>query len=221
MATLIHPSSAPAVPPELEVFYPPPTDATYQEINTECFTPVENPAAGGNITFEVEKSTEDFTCLFSSYLTFGAYIATPDGKRITAAHNVGPVNNFADSVWSRVSVELGNQMVAAGDHYPYRAILNKVWNYGYDAKASHLQTSLLAKDTAGEMDALPNAKTNTGLTERTKRMVAGKTAYFRTHLDSDIFHSPYLIPYQQKIRIVLERSRPQFCLMAGATQVAA
>lgn len=57
---------------------------------------------------------------------------------------------------------------SSNNTYPYRAIIEKLLNYGHDAKISQLSSELCYKDTAGKMNAYKENGGNEGFNKRTQ-----------------------------------------------------
>jgi hypothetical protein len=209
-------------PIELSMYDVLPTDPTFQSMDDTPHRPNSIIDAGGAITFEIVANAEEMIKPSHFYLTFGVRILTHDGKPITKAHNVGPVNNFGHSVWSSIVVEWGGQPVSACIDYAIRAYITALFSYGVDATKSHQSCSLFEKDTAGHMDDVPGATNqNAGLKERTEYLSEGKIAYFRVKLDCEALNTEKLLHTMVSVRVTLHRANPAQCLMAGKQTVAA
>ena len=84
---------------------------------------------------------------------------------------VAPVNNWLDALWLKIDVTLnGTSLCSSSHHYPFRAYIETLANYGSDKKSGQLTTSLWYKDQAGTFDTIADAA-NTGYAAR-KALIA-------------------------------------------------
>ncbi|MCP3662908.1 MAG: hypothetical protein GY696_10490 [Gammaproteobacteria bacterium] len=61
---------------------------------------------------------------------------------------VGPINAIGKTFIKQVKLTLnGVEVFDSGDKYAYQAFMETELNYGYDARYSHLQSSLYSQDT--------------------------------------------------------------------------
>ena len=156
--------------------------------------------------------------------------------------NVAPVNNFLHSLFRQVDVYLnGKQVTPAMGTYAYRSYIETLLNYDVSAKESQFSSALYYKDTAGEMDSngsLPsteilNYKTaagsgssidasvkyyvtgtgNQGFAQRHKFITNGNQFVLSGPIFSDIFMIDRLLLNMMDLKVVLNRSTDDFCLM--------
>ena len=156
--------------------------------------------------------------------------------------NVAPVNNFLHSLFRQVDVYLnGKQVTPAMGTYAYRSYIETLLNYDVSAKQSQFSSALYYKDTAGEMDSngsLPsteilNYKTaagsgssidasvkyyvtgtgNQGFARRHKFITSGNQFVLSGPIFSDIFMTDRLLLNMVDLKVVLNRSTDDFCLM--------
>lgn len=226
----IHKESTLAVPADLELFRLPPTDPTHQETEEVPYRPTTSVAEGGNITFEVPGSAEEYIKLAHTGLTFGIQVTDAQGQPTIPyvagnpgrGHNFGPINAIGHSMFRKVTVHFGTQMVSSNGEYPYTAYTTMLLGYGQDAQKSHLTCALFDKDQAGRMDAMPHAANSNEALERRRVYLEGnKTCYFRIRLHCDVFNTHKLLPNMVGMRVELVRASPAFCLMAPSQNFAA
>ena len=157
--------------------------------------------------------------------------------------NVAPVNNFLHSLFRQVDVYLnGKQVTPAMGTYAYRSYIETLLNYDVSAKESQFSSALYYKDTAGEMDSngsLPatkvlNYKTaavppatsqnasvkysspgtgNQGFAKRNQFITNGNQFVLSGPIFSDIFMTDRLLLNMMDLKVVLNRSTDDFCLM--------
>ncbi|CAB3990567.1 uncharacterized transposon-derived [Paramuricea clavata] len=164
--------------------------------------------------------TEDYVDLARTILVVRAKVTKPDGTNLGAAEKVGVVNNFLHSLFKQVDVFLkGKQVTQATGTYAYRAYLETLLNYGPSAKDSQLTAALYYKDTAGKMDVadptVVGGNGNAGLRARYVFSKASGTVEMTVPIFSDIFMSERLLLSYVDLKVILNRSSDEFCLMAS------
>ena len=156
--------------------------------------------------------------------------------------NVAPVNNFLHSLFRQVDVYLnGKQVTPAMGTYAYRAYIETLLNYDVSAKESQFSSALYYKDTATKMNengALPQGvekitlkaaatglsgdKTlaiatggtgNQGFAKRHKFIQNGNQFVLSGPIFADIFMTDRLLLNMLDLKVVLNRSTDDFCLM--------
>ena len=134
------------------------------------------------------------------------------------------VNNFLHSLFKQVDVFLkGKQVTQATGTYAYRAYLETLLNYGPSAKDSQLTAALYYKDTAGKMDiadpTVAGGNGNAGLRARYVFSKTSGTVEMTGPIFSDIFMSERLLLSYVDLKVILNRSSDEFCLMASEDDV--
>ena len=113
----------------------------------------------------------------------------------------------------------GKQVTQATGTYAYRAYLETLLNYGPSAKDSQLTAALYYKDTAGKMDiadpTTAGAAGNAGLRARYVFRKTSGTVEMTGPIFSDIFMSERLLLSYVDLKVILNRSSDEFCLMAS------
>ena len=157
--------------------------------------------------------------------------------------NVAPVNNFLHSLFRQVDVYLnGKQVTPAMGTYAYRSYIETLLNYDVSAKKSQLSSALYYKDTPRKMDdkgGLPQTKTvtiqvkdpnggsdtaetatittagtgNQGFAKRSEFIQDSKKFTLSGPIFSDVFMGDRLLLNGMTLKIVLNRSSNDFCLM--------
>jgi hypothetical protein len=147
--------------------------------------------------------------------------------------SIGPANNFLHTLFKQVDVYMnGKQVTPAMGTYAYRAYLETLLNYNVSAKESQLTSALYYKDTPGHMDdagSLPSEKTitiaganqkimvpgsgNQGFAKRDQFILDGKLLTIDGPLFLDAFMSNRLLLDKVDIKLILNRSSNEFCLI--------
>ena len=112
------------------------------------------------------------------------------------------------------------QVSQSAGTYAYRAYIESLLSYGYQAKTSQLTAALYYKNTAGNMDR-PNpdhanaGETNYGLQKRAAFTDRGATVDMIGRIHSDIFFQYRYMMNEVNVKVRLVRNKDSFCLMSG------
>ncbi|XP_035205678.1 uncharacterized protein F54H12.2-like [Stegodyphus dumicola] len=201
---------------ELDLFSLPPTQTVIEKGQWVEFHPLANVSEGSPVEFNVSGSGDDYLDLSQTQLYVKVKILKNDGKPITAESKVGPVNLFLHSMFSQVDISLNERLVSTSNNtYPYRAMIEKLLNHGFDTKTSQLSSELFFKDTAGRMNVfdIQDTQPNEGFNQRAElfKLSASVDMIGRLHLD--MFHQERLLLNMVDMKIKLIRSKPEFCLL--------
>ena len=204
---------------ELELFSLPPTQTVIERGQWVEFHPLANVSDGGPVEFNISGSGEEYLDLSQTQLYVKVKIVGKDGKPLAEKDKVGPVNLFLHSMFSQVDISLNERLISSSNNtYPYRAMIEKLLNHGFDVKTSQLSSELFFKDTAGRMNVYDPAdpNPNEGFTKRADlfKLSAPVDMIGRLHLD--MFHQERLLLNMVDVKIKLIRSKPEFCLLAAA-----
>lgn len=145
----INSHKSPTIKTELDIFAVPPTQSSVESGSIQCYRPVSALTDSAPIDFIVPGSSEEYIDL--SHVTLHLFVKING----TPNQNVAPANNFLHSMFSQVDVFLNQRNVSPpSSHYHYRSYIEKLLNYGSEAKLTHLQTEMFYKDTGGQMDTI-------------------------------------------------------------------
>lgn len=204
---------SPTIKTELDLFAVPPTQSSVESGAIQCYRPVSALTANAPIEFIIPPSNEEYLDLAHTTLHVTVKI-----NRATNAQNVAPVNNFLHSMFSQVDVFLNQRNVSPpSTRYSYRSYIEKLLNYGHEAKNTHLQTDLWFKDTPGQMDRITveDQSSNQGYEARKKIAGDGNVFELYGHLHCDIFNQNKYLLNGVEVSIRLVKEKPEFCLMSG------
>jgi hypothetical protein len=198
---------------ELDLFTRPLTQISIDNVAYIDYPSKTSVKDDGPIEFSISGS-DAYVSLADSYLDIEAKILKSDGTALLATDKVGPTNQWFDSLFSRVDLELNNVLVSDSTNtYPYRAMFETLLHTGKDAQESQYTMSLFYKDTAGKMDVTDPAGLNEGLKKRAEFTQTSKTVQMRGRLHLDMFQQNKLLLNHVDIMLRLIRSEPQFALM--------
>lgn len=208
----LHHSSCECMKSELDLFSLPMTQTTVESSSCVEYKPVSSLSDQAPIEFLIAAAGEEYIDLAHTMIKMSVKLEKYD---TTKDVKVAPVNNFLHSIFSQVDVFFNQKLVTPSNTlYPYRAYIETLLNYGTDAKASHLTTSLWANDTAGKMDEEPSTNcANKGLKKRQEFTSGGKTVDLIGHLHIDVCNQERFLLNGVEIRVRLVRSKDSFCLM--------
>jgi hypothetical protein len=199
-----------------KLFSLPPTQTVIERGQWVEFHPLANVSEGSPVEFNVSGSGDDYLDLSQTQLYVKAKILKSDGKPITDEIKVGPVNLFLHSMFSQVDISLNERIISSSNNtYPYRAMIEKLLNHGYDTKTSQLSSELFFKDTAGRMNTfdVTDDNPNEGFNKRAEMFKLSASVDMIGRLHLDIFHQERLLLNMVDMKIKLIRSKPEFCLL--------
>lgn len=215
----VHSKSQESTKSEMDIFSVPPTQVSLEKGHWIDHQPVSSVSDAGPITF-VSPGTEDYVDLSKTILVVRAKVTKADSTDLDADTKVAPVTNFLHSLFKQVDVFLkGKQVTQATGTYAYRAYLETLLNYGPSAKKSQLTAALFYKDTAGKMDVadptLAGVHANHGLNARYEFSKTSGIIEMAGPIFSDVFFTERLLLSFVDLKVVLNRSSNEFCLMSS------
>jgi hypothetical protein len=216
MLQKIHGLSEEIMSPALELFTVPPTNLQIEKTWSQEYYPVAPLENARQIEVNVLGSTESYIDLSKTLLEIHAKIVNGDGTDLAAGVAVTPIPNFLHSLFSQVDVYLGNKLVSKSqDMYPYVAYIQNLLNNRNSVQNEQYDTELFIKDTAGYHDAQDNVA-NTGASKRRAYFAGSATVDMIGKLHSDLFESDRYLVSSLDMKVVLTRSKNEFCLFAAA-----
>ena len=215
----VHPNSIECTKSKLDLFSVPTTQVSLERGKWKDYEPVSSVADGGSISF-LSPGTEDYVDLSKTILVVCAKVTKVNGTNLDADMKVGPVNNFLHSLFKQVDVFLkGKQVTQATGTYAYCSYLETLLNYGPSAKQSQLTPSLFYKDTADKMDitdpTLAGAATNHSLKSGYEFSKESGIVEMAGPVFCDVFFSEQLLLSYVDLRVVMNPSSHEFCLMSS------
>ena len=98
---------------------------------------------------------------------------------------------------------------------PYRATIQTLLNYGFDADNSQLTTQLFIKDYYDSMNDCDPTGTNDGLVERTAYVKLSELFDLQGGIMHDLFQIKRYLLNQVDVKVKLYRATPVFCLSSA------
>lgn len=203
---------------ELDLYNNVPVQTSVESSKWICYQPVSSLQGSGNVEFFVPGNGEEFIDPSLTMLYAKVKILLLDtGGNILAVDDVGPVNNFAHSIWDTAEVSANDTIISPSTgNYAFRSHIETLLNYGPAAKNSHLGCALWFKDTAGHMDSLT---ANKGYLERKAFTTLSKEVELYVPLFLDLFNVTKYLPNGVNLRIKLSRNKAAFSLLGAAPAV--
>ena len=216
----IHEGSCECTKSELDLFSVPATQTSVENGTYVEYHPISSMMGNAPIEFDVTASGDDYLDLANSFLCVRAKITRVNDEELDVADTVGPINNFIHSLFSQVDVSLNGTLITSSTNtYAYRAYIETLLSYGFEAKSSQLTSALFYKDDAGKMDrpnplAVDAAQRNAGLATRQSFAAESREIDMMGRFHVDIFFQERYLLNEVNAKIKLVRSNDAFCLMA-------
>ena len=235
----VHPYSKRCEKSEIDLFSIPPTQLSLEKGRWIEYRPLSDVQNGDCAITYLISGTDEYIDLSKTILEVEGKVLAGNGSVLsTGQTNVAPVNNFLHSLFKQVDVYLnGKQVTPAMGTYAYRSYIETLLNYDVSAKKSQLSSAMYYKDTPGEMDnkgGLPErletkvtlkdgtvenkwittaGTGNQGFAKRSEFIQDSKKFTLSGPIFSDVFMGDRLLLNGMTLKIVLNRSSDEFCLM--------
>lgn len=162
--------------------------------------------------------------LSNIYLKLRLKITKSDGTAYPAAAagavatgGAGIINNFMHSLFRQCTITLGNTVISQSDsNYAYRAYIESVLNYNYDAMSTHQEAACFYPDTAKQLDNITDGK-NVGLDKR-KAMIKDSVEFeLIGRLHADMLNQQKYLLNNVDMRIMLSLQKDEFYMLEADT----
>lgn len=215
----VHHDSIECTKSELDLFTVPTTQTSISKGQWIEYHLLSNITDSGPIKFNVSGSGEEYLDLARTQLYFKAKITKPNGAALDPNTQVGPMDLFLHSLFSQADIYLNERLMwPSTNTYPYHAMIERLLNYGEDAKARQLSMAMLYKDTPGKMDVVnPVAEdddANMGLKVCYEFTKGSDTIDMTATIHSDIFFQERLLLNGVNLSLKLNRPNNTFCLVS-------
>ena len=236
----VHPYSKRCEKSEIDLFSIPPTQLSLEKGRWIDYRPLSSVQNDDSAITYLISGTDEYIDLSKTILVVGGKVTAADGNELSGGGqaNVAPVNNFLHSLFRQVDVYLnGKQVTPAMGTYAYRSYIETLLNYDVSAKKSQLSSALYYKDTPGKMDdkgGLPepletkvtlkdgtvvnkwirtDGTGNQGFAKRYEFIKNSNKFVLSGPIFSDVFMGDRLLLNGLTLKVVLNRSSNEFCLM--------
>jgi hypothetical protein len=173
--------------------------------------PLNSLDSQGLIEFRIIGS-DDYIDLSNTKLYCKVKILESGNKNISPEDSVSPCNNFLNSLFSHLNLELNSKSVTTPSNcYHYRSYWETLLNYGIDSKDTHLVSELFIKDEKSKF----NDVTSTGFSKRKSLMKDG-TVELMGYLHNELCGQDKFLPSRVDINFKFYRNDDSFSLMKAA-----
>ena len=218
MAKIIDSMSATGTKSELNLFDMPPTQVAVENYRWKEINLKNSCTNTGPYEFHINPDPQ-FLQLSKNYLYMELKITKEDGSALVHAAGaqnldplVGPINLIGKTFIRQVKLMLnGTEVFDSGDKYAYRAFLETELNYGYDARASHLDAALYKQDfPQNHIDD----DQNEGLQNRATWFRNSVWVETMAPIHSDLFAQNKYLLNNVDLRLILYRNPDNFCILS-------
>lgn len=173
--------------------------------------PLNSLDSQGIIEFRIIGS-DDYIDLSNSKLYIKVKITESGNKNITSADSVVPCNNFLNSLFTHVNLELNSKSVTTPSNaYMYRSFFETLLNYGVESKDTHLVSELFIKDEKNKFDDV----TSKGFVKRKALMNNGEVELMG-YLHNELCNQEKFLPSRVDLNFKFYRNDDSFSLMKSA-----
>ena len=183
------------------------------ELNRE-YAPLTTIKPGAAIEFTVKGSNEMYLDVNNSHLHVLGKITKADGTK-NDANTAAPFNLTLHSIFREIAVEFNGRNVGdTSQLYPYRSIMESVFNYCKETQESRLLCEGWTKDTTGHMAVTAVGGNNAGLNTRAAIFARSTVVELIGRHHVDVFHHDLLFPPNFDLNKVDEVPE-QLCVQVG------
>lgn len=215
----MNPDSCECSKAELDLFTVPPTNISMEKGTVIECVPISSLGDSSPIEFKFS-SSDEYIDVGRTILYIKAKITKRNKEALAADAKVGPVNLWFHSLFTQIDVQLGGKLITPSvNTYPYKAYLETLLSYGYDAKNSQLSSELwyVDKEPMAANDPYEDNGKNIGFITRGQFTSESKSVEMMGRLHCDIFQQDRYLLNGVEMHVKLIRSPEQFHLMADAT----
>ncbi len=220
MTKIIDSLSMPGTKSELNLFDVPPTQVVVENCRWNEINLRNACTNTGPYEFHIGPNPQ-YLHLAKNYLFIELRIVKANGNALihTAGDAnvdplVGPINAIGKTFIKQVKLTLnGVEVFDSGDKYAYRAFMETELNYGYDARYSHLQSSMYSQDTPH--DHVDDAA-NTGLQSRATPFRGSAWVQVMAPIHCDLFAQNKYLLNNMDLRLTMYRNPDTFCILSPA-----
>lgn len=175
-------------------------------------TPKGSIQASNPLLFVVD-GTGDFVDLSRTVIKMTVSMTDGKGGDIVAATKAAPINNIIHSMFSQITVSIGDQIISHPNNlYAHRSYLENLLTYGTDSKRTWMKSQGWYQDDAGQFDT----EANSSFAQRKAVVLDGRHLKLKARLHTDINFQKRLIPSNLDIKFNLTLNRPEFVVQSFA-----
>ena len=208
---------------ELDIFRIPYTQTSIEDAHFDDIQAHASFMTSNIIRFDIPGESVHYLNLSESEIHIVGTIALKKdlSKGFDEKSQVGPVNNFLQSLISQANISINNKPVEiSNDSYPIRSYLENLLSYNKQEKVSALEGDLFCKDEANcfndfSIDISTDSKTNKGFLSRRKRFLNNKAVQMQGKLHCDLFNLDHFMVSSVSVQISLTKSAPCYYLLGA------
>lgn len=178
---------------------------------TVKYTPSTNLENSEVIEFNIPSAGDSYKDLSSATLLLNLQLVKEDGELFKEGDTNQPalINNFLNSIFKHVSLELNNTVVAESHNHPYKSYLENTLSFGTDATRAQLSLAGYIEDS-GDETSTGFYENNTGTLIRRKHFKNSKIVQVMGPLTSDMCTQQKLILNNVDAKVTLTLNKPSF-----------
>ena len=136
------------------VFQDKPNDLRFDRVNYSPFNCRYSVRGSSTVEFRLPALTDNHVYLIQdNIIEVQCRLVGTEGKILPADKIVVLANNSTDTLFSRVSLTLGNQRIDKSDsNYPIKSYLNRLLSFPSTSKSTWMTTECWAEDRTGAFD---------------------------------------------------------------------
>ena len=137
-------------------------------------------------------------------------IVESGNKNILPSDTVAPCNNFLNSMFSHINIELNSKSITTPNNcYHYRTYLETLLNYGEESKKTHLVSELFVKDEKNKFNSI----NSNGFVARKALMNSDGAVELIGYLHNDLCNQEKFLPSKIDVNFKFYRNDDNFSLM--------
>lgn len=135
-----------------------------------------------------------------------------DGQPLEEKDTACPINNFLDTLFEHVSIDLnGHTVTPPSNLYHYRSMIETLLSYSREAQSTHLSAGLFCKDDSTKMDDVKGV----GFQERKKYLKNG-IVELSSYIHADLMCQDKFLIGGVTMRLKFFRNKTGFILLKAA-----
>ena len=224
-----------AYPEELSIFDKPVQNLGIKHARCITYYPVNDFSCQGVLMFRIQNNSTAYLDLRKTKLNITCKIVKKDGSSLKEGPETGdkeegensekeeedydicgPVNNFMNSLFSRVDIALQNKILTnSDDSYPYESYVKTLLTTTKEEKQS-LQSQGFFEEHGDTIDQYNwyDSSSDSSFYKRSKLFETSREVDLSGHICSSVMEIPKLIPNGIPLSITLYRSKSNFCLLS-------
>lgn len=199
---------------EIDFFQPQPVQLSIlrnDQVKYSCSTNLESSDV---LEFNINAGGDSYKDLHSAswHLKLQIVKDSKVGYKTTDTDQPTLCNNFLNSIFKTLTVQLNNVPVSSSLEHPYKSLIENTLSYGIDASSTQLNLAgfYVDKGTLGGLTG------NDGLTLRQTLFKDSAIVEVLGPIDSEIFQQGRLLPNGIDIKIQFTLNRKEFYMMCKA-----